>query len=244
MSTFQERLALAFSNEKIRREQNGEPRLTKTMLWKAAKATSGACTQWFDGTTSMKLENCYLVSPVLRVNPRWLFDGTERMELSPSPDTQAASKPAEFDSNVTSVPFGKRPIPVISYVQAGLLSDINDPYAPGDGFAIEICEDDLGRFAFALEIEGDSMLPEFRPGDRVIIDPDVNPMPGDFVVAKNSHQKATFKKYRPRGMNEQGTQVFELVPLNEDYPTMRSDIEQLRIIGTMVEHRKKYRRKA
>lgn len=244
MSTFQERLALAFSNEKIRREQNGEPRLTKTMLWKAAKATSGACTQWFDGTTSMKLENCYLVSPVLRVNPRWLFDGTERMELSPSPDFQAAFKPAEFDSNVTSVPFGKRPIPVISYVQAGLLSDINDPYAPGDGFAIEICEDDLGRFAFALEIEGDSMLPEFRPGDRVIIDPDVNPMPGDFVVAKNSHQKATFKKYRPRGMNEQGAQVFELVPLNEDYPTMRSDIEQLRIIGTMVEHRKKYRRKA
>lgn len=164
--------------------------------------------------------------------------------LSPSPDTTSAFKPAEFDSNVTSVPFGKRPIPVISYVQAGLLTDINDPYAPGDGFAIEICEDDLGRFAFALEIEGDSMLPEFRPGDRVIIDPDVNPMPGDFVVAKNSHQKATFKKFRPRGMNEQGAQVFELVPLNEDYPTMRSDIEQLRIIGTMVEHRKKYRRKA
>lgn len=164
--------------------------------------------------------------------------------LSPSPDTTSAFKPEEFDSNVTSVPFGKRPIPVISYVQAGLLTDINDPYAPGDGFAIEICEDDLGRFAFALEIEGDSMLPEFRPGDRVIIDPDVNPMPGDFVVAKNSHQKATFKKFRPRGMNEQGAQVFELVPLNEDYPTMRSDIEQLRIIGTMVEHRKKYRRKA
>lgn len=204
--------------------------------------------QWVSGKTkSVGIEPATRMGMHFKLNPMWISKGVYPMRedaLSPSPDTQAAFKPAEFDSNVTSVPFGKRPIPVISYVQAGLLSDINDPYAPGDGFAIEICEDDLGRFAFALEIEGDSMLPEFRPGDRVIIDPDVNPMPGDFVVAKNSHQKATFKKYRPRGMNEQGAQVFELVPLNEDYPTMRSDIEQLRIIGTMVEHRKKYRRKA
>ena len=165
------------------------------------------------------------------------------VDISSSSYTQIASKGGKFDTNVTSVPFGLRPIPVISYVQAGLLTDINDPYVAGDGFATEICEDDLGRFAFALEIEGDSMLPEFRPGDRIIIDPDISPSPGDFVVAKNGKQEATFKKYRPRGMNEQMQQVFELVPLNEDYPTMRSDIENLRIIGTMVEHRKKYRRK-
>lgn len=215
---------------------------TFTDIAKALDATDQSATNW--KTRGVPKDKIIAASALYGANASYLRDGTLPRYLSPSPDTQAALKPAEFDSNVTSVPFGKRPIPVISYVQAGLLSDINDPYAPGDGFAIEICEDDLGRFAFALEIEGDSMLPEFRPGDRVIIDPDVNPMPGDFVVAKNSHQKATFKKFRPRGMNEQGTQVFELVPLNEDYPTMRSDIEQLRIIGTMVEHRKKYRRKA
>ena len=86
------------------------------------------------------------------------------------------------------------------------------------------------------------MLPEYRPGDRVIIDPNVTPQPGDCVVAKNGDDEATFKKYRPRGIDAQGRLVFELVPLNDDYPTIRSDVTPAHIVGTMVEHRK-YRRR-
>jgi len=82
------------------------------------------------------------------------------------------------------------------------------------------------------------MLPEFREGDMVIIDPAVEPSPGDYVVAQNDDNEATFKKFRPRGVNERGQQVFELVPLNEDYPSLRSDCVSIRIIGTMVEHRR------
>lgn len=82
------------------------------------------------------------------------------------------------------------------------------------------------------------MLPDFRPGDRVLIDPEIAPSPGDFVVAKNGSNEATFKKYRPRGINERGDHVFELVPLNTDYETMRSDYTPIAIIGTMVEHRR------
>ncbi|MGI4859741.1 MAG: LexA family protein, partial [Janthinobacterium lividum] len=66
--------------------------------------------------------------------------------------------------------------------------------------------------------------------------------PGDFVVAKNGSQDATFKKYRPRGVSLTGQEVFELAPLNDDYPTLRSDTEPLQIIGVMVEHRR-YRKK-
>ncbi len=86
------------------------------------------------------------------------------------------------------------------------------------------------------------MLPDFREGDVVIIDPELAPTPGDFVVAKNGENEATFKKFRPRGLNEHGEQVIELVPLNEDYPSIRSDAQPFRIIGTMVEHRR-YRRR-
>ena len=86
------------------------------------------------------------------------------------------------------------------------------------------------------------MLPDFRPGDRVLIDPDVQPRPGDFVAARNTKQEATFKKYRVRGINESGQEVFELVPLNDDYPTLRSDEHHLCVIGTMIEHRRKFRR--
>lgn len=145
-------------------------------------------------------------------------------------------------SNVAAVPLGTRRIPLISCVQAGAMTEAIDPYSVGDAFDWLLTDLELSQNAFAVRIKGDSMLPEFREGDTVIIDPAVSPLPGDYVVAKNGENEATFKKYRPRGMNEQGQQVFELVPLNEDYPSMRSDITPIRIIGTMVEHRR-YRKR-
>lgn len=87
------------------------------------------------------------------------------------------------------------------------------------------------------------MLPEFKAGDLVIIDPEWEPRPGDYVAAKNGKEEATFKKYRPRGMDARGNEIFELTPLNDDYPTLRSDITPLAIIGVMAEHRRKSRRR-
>lgn len=87
------------------------------------------------------------------------------------------------------------------------------------------------------------MLPEFKPGDLVIIEPEWDPRPGEYVAAKNGREEATFKKYRQRGFDASGNVVFELVPLNEDYPTIRSDETPLAIIGVMAEHRRKTRRR-
>ena len=86
------------------------------------------------------------------------------------------------------------------------------------------------------------MAPEIQEGDVVVIDPDVDPLPGDIVAAKNGSHEATLKQYRPRGTNEQGQEYSELVPLNPVYPTMRSDHHHVTIIGTMMEHRR-YRKK-
>lgn len=150
---------------------------------------------------------------------------------------------ATWDNNTKPVPSGVRKYPVISPIQAGHLKEISDPYGPGDGFDIEFGDDDASLWAFFLQIDGDSMQPDFQQGDRVLIDPDVRPRPGDFVVARNSKQEATFKKYRVRGIAVDGSEVFELVPLNDNYPVMRSDEHELTVIGTMVEHRRKFRRK-
>lgn len=147
-----------------------------------------------------------------------------------------------FDENVKPAAMGMRPIPVISSVQAGALKDIESPYQPGSGYAVEYTDQDLSRWAFALDVEGLSMAPIFQPGDRIIVDPEIAPNPGDYVVARNGSEQATFKKYRPRGIDSNGEMVFELVPLNEDYPTLRSDTEQLIVIGVVTEHRKKLRR--
>lgn len=147
-----------------------------------------------------------------------------------------------FDANTTPAVIGRRAIPVISAIQAGALKEATEPYEAGDGYATLFTNDEYSKWAFALEIEGDSMLPEFRPGDLVIIEPEWEPRPGEYVAAKNGRDEATFKKYRQRGVDANGNVVFELVPLNEDYPTLRSDVTPLTIIGVMAEHRRKSRR--
>lgn len=147
-----------------------------------------------------------------------------------------------FDKNVAPGDVGRRLVPVISYVQAGLMTEVVDPFALGGSFELIATDLDLSGRAFALIIKGPSMEPEFREGDKVIIDPVVCPQPGDFVVAKNSVEEATFKKYRPRGTDGRGNMIFELVPLNDDFPTLNSERDHLTVIGVMMEHRK-YRRR-
>lgn len=199
-----------------------------------AGVSSSAVTQWKDGPTkSLKTEPATKLAAATGFNALWIATGAG----------PAKSGVAPFDVNVKPAPPGMRAYPVISKVQAGKAKEISCPYEPGDGFAVEFGEDEASAWAFFLEIDGDSMLPEFRPGDRVLIDPDVSPRPGDFVAARNTKEEATFKKYRVRGIDEAGHEVFELVPLNDDYPVLRSDEHHLVVIGSMLEHRRKFRRK-
>ncbi len=96
---------------------------------------------------------------------------------------------------------------------------------------------------FALEIERESMIPEFQIGDHVVIDTGVAALPGDYVAAKvEGDKRISFRKYRPRGIDVEGQEQFELAPLNQDYATIFANTRNpVRIIGTMVEHRR-YRR--
>lgn len=155
---------------------------------------------------------------------------------------------AGIDLNVSPAQVGGRKLPLLNYVQAGAMRDVGAGFCPED---VEYLLTDLklSPRAFALEIKGDSMKAppgvagdSFNPGDRIIVDCEVQPRPGDYVVAKNSGHEATFKKYRLIKIGEKGQDVFELVPLNPDYPTLRSDESHLEIVGTMVECRKSFRR--
>lgn len=139
--------------------------------------------------------------------------------------------------NVVPALRDQRHIPIISYVQAGKMTEVVDPFSLGYGFDTIQPTVECSKHSFALTLDGDSMEPRFHDGDVVIIDPEREPKPGNFVVAKNGKEEATFKKYRPRSTDEQGNMVFELVPLNDDYPTLHSDRDHLRIIGVCVERR-------
>lgn len=204
--------------------------LTQNELAKKIGVSRVAVSQWERGDTSPKGENLFSLSKALDCDAEWLVRG----EGDESPKSTQNIKAAEI---------GSHKVPVLSYVQAGNWCE-SQAYSGVDG-DIEYVHADMeeGSRAFAVWVQGNSMAPEFNEGDLIIIDPDVTPLPGDFVVAKNGGEECTFKKYRPRGYKEDGTEIFELVPLNEDYATLRSEISPIHIIGTMIEHRKFRRRK-
>lgn len=184
---------------------------------------------WFSGETlSLKGKSLVRAAEYLEVREQWLATGIGR-------------KSRKFDANTAPASIGERRIPLLNYIQAGLLTDMGTNF-PTEGMEYLLTDLALSDKAFALQIKGKSMLPDFKEGDRIIVDCDVYPHPGDFVVAKNSTNEATFKKYRLVTIDGSGTEVFELIPLNNDYPTVRSDQQHLQIIGTMVEHRKYFRR--
>lgn len=233
-------------------------KLTQEQLAKRVGVSRVSISKWESGENKPKGDNSIALASALRVSVDWLLSGSERTNGEISPDSgmryarRAKDKlhsvndvfstyPEPF-ANVEKVTLATRVIPVLSYVQAGLLTELQEISLPDGELEYVQADDDLGECAFAMRINGDSMQPEFGEGDLVIIDPDIDPIPGDYVAAKNGSDEATFKKYRPRGFNPDGVEYFELVPLNEDYAPIRSDMSEVDIIGVMVEHRK-YRRR-
>lgn len=129
-------------------------------------------------------------------------------------------------------------IPLIRPDQAVKISSKAAAPVLGDPLGWLFTHMNLSSRAFALEVSGNSMQPVFQEGDWIILDPMAVPEPGDFVVAKcGARKELVFRKYRPKGLDTSGNMTFELVPLNEDYPSLRSEIVPIEIIGTLIEHR-------
>lgn len=217
METLAERLRWALAHSGLK----------KIDLAKACGITRAAVGFWFSGQTqALEGANLTNAARALGVSAHWLATGRG----------QRITKRDEPNVTYGITIAGPRHIPVISYIQAGKWREIVDAFPPGGADEyVQPCNEH-SRATFALRVVGTSMLPTYTEGDIIIVDPEVAPHPGDFVVARNHREEATFKKYRPRGRNADGVDVYELVPLNEDYETLRSDLDQTTIIGTVMEH--------
>lgn len=197
--------------------------LTQQKLGELIGVKKSSISQWENDEHSPSGDNLAQLSKVFGVSAHWLSTG------------KGSPEPSNVEPAV--IPQGNR-VPILSYVQAGNWREMCEQATAFDGNVEYVTASvDIGPCGFGLWLRGDSMLPQFKEGDLIIVDPDEAPQPGDYVVAKNGSNEATFKKYRPRGIDENGQEVFELVPLNDDYPTMHSDRQHIQIIGVMVEHR-------
>lgn len=130
-------------------------------------------------------------------------------------------------------------VPLLEYAEAAKLAD---PKITLNKLKVKKHIPSTGEhtaMAFALRIHDDSMAPEFKPGDIVIVDPGKTKKPGSFVAASTNNGVAVFRKYRSRGADDSGL-IFDLAPLNADYPTLESKKDGLVILGVLAEHRKPY----
>lgn len=96
--------------------------------------------------------------------------------------------------------------------------------------------DSISKNAFALKINDESMMPEFRINDVIVVDPDTSPKPGDFVVALiEEDQEVVLRKFKQISVFKE-IKEFELIALNEDWADIRVGLNEIQawIIGCGV----------
>jgi SOS-response transcriptional repressor LexA len=125
-------------------------------------------------------------------------------------------------------------VPLLSWVQAGPPERISEPDPAGEGEKLIYATKKVGQRAYALKIKGDSMENPgrghtFPDGCIVIVDPDREPAPGSFVVARfDDVQEATFKQL----VEDAGRRY--LKPLNPRYPMIPIDGNVI-LCGTWIQ---------
>lgn len=135
-------------------------------------------------------------------------------------------------SNVTPALDTRGRVPVISWVQAGDWQNAVDNFHPGH--AEEWVEITCPQKAhtFALRVKGDSMVspsgaPSFPEGFILVVEPEMDFAPGDFVVAMNGDEEATFKQIVKDGGD------WYLKPLNPNY--RMKPLGNAKIVGVVRE---------
>lgn len=134
-----------------------------------------------------------------------------------------------------------RYVPLLNVVQAGEFCQYHD-----DAISNEfrpIFGEGYGDNVYWVVLDGDSMEPDFKSGELVLIDPDMQPNPADYVVAlKDGAKEVTFKKWRPRGFDEStGEEYSQLIPSNENYPIIDSRFVPFTVCGVAIERKQMLR---
>ena len=174
-------------NERIK-ERRKSLKLTQLDVGKAVGVSKATVSMWESGDTAPKGINTYKLAATLRVSVGWLISGKEDTPL-PNPGMFKGL------TNTSQGPFIQGRVPLISMVQAGNFCESIDLFQPGDAEEWIACPANHSDQSYALKVQGESMLPRFTEGEIIIVDPNVSPDAGKFVIAKRaSDQKTTFKQ--------------------------------------------------
>ncbi len=121
-------------------------------------------------------------------------------------------------------------VPLLGFAQAGDGGYFDDGGFPvGFGWdQVELPTAAVGH-TYALKVQGDSMLPLYRDGDTLIVEPDARVRPGDRVVVKTRQGEVMAKL-----LERQTPQRIELRSLNPQHPDRSFDADEIEWIARIV----------
>lgn len=144
---------------------------------------------------------------------RVMLDGRERW-----PSTESLAKIlnatntsfGDFVSLIESGRMAMRPLPIVGFAQAGKGGFFDAAGAPaGEGWDEVLFPDLPDDHVYALEVQGESMLPAYRDGDRIVVSSTAPIRRGDRVVLQTRKGEIMVKELR-----RQTNKTIELAPLN------------------------------
>ncbi|MER8881447.1 helix-turn-helix transcriptional regulator [Mesorhizobium sp. M0074] len=120
----------------------------------------------------------------------------------------------EGRSHSGALPVQRSSVPLLGFAQAGAGGFFDDAGFPaGQGWDLIELPARATETSYALKVQGDSMLPLYRNGDVLIVEPGATIRKGDRVVVKTNAGEVMAKV-----LDGQTPRSIALVSLNPDHP--------------------------
>lgn len=123
-------------------------------------------------------------------------------------------------------------IPLLGFAQAGAGGFFDDAGFPaGQGWDLVDFPASPSKKAnvYALEVQGDSMMPLYRDGDMLIVEPGAQVRRGDRVVVKTRGGEVMAKV-----LSRQTAKSIELLSLNPDHPVRQIEMPDVEWIARII----------
>ena len=204
--------------------------LSHDQIWSAIDALA----QRYGFTASGLARKAGLDATTFNRSKRIGPDGRERWPSTESIAKILAATGASLDEFMSVVmrrgAAPSRTIPLIGFAQAGSGGFFNDGGFPvGTGWEEVAFPGVADEKAYALEISGDSMLPLYRDGDVLIVEPGAQVRRGDRVVVKTREGEVMAKV-----LQRQTSRNIELMSLNPDHPNRSFDLTEIEWVARII----------
>lgn len=160
--------------------------------------------------------------------PRWPTTESVANLLSAS-----GASVEEFSELLTAKrgqPPKRKQIALLGFARAGKGGYFDDSGFPaGNGWEEVDVPGVTDPAAYALEITGDSMLPVYREGDRIVVSPAATIRKGDRVVVRTADGQVMAKI-----MQRQTAKTLELASFNKDHATKTLDMKEVDWVARII----------